>query len=234
MGGQTSSWWYCSRVSSGWQLETIGDVCLVLWLLRELRPQAAWIRKSALGSCKTSGDAWVDSELWKTVEKDVAEGWASDPLYFENEVTRLLGGESCWIASKRVPVVQDAGNEARGVDDLSASLVNSTVTTCEKIAPGSSDRVAALIAFVSWAASDPAISIPLLSGEVLEGVRRKDFEASASRAVLGTTIDCVQITCLWSLSSMGVSIGCFVEACAGGVTCVAIWSECGSWGVSED
>ena len=104
-------------------------------------------------------------------------------------MTEFLGGDTDWIASRRFPVVQDGGAKVRGVDDLSASLVNATVTSFEKIVPGSADRVASLVAFMARAANESTISIPLTSGEVLQGVRHSDFEQPESRRILGTTID---------------------------------------------
>ena len=156
---------------------------------QELKSQSTWLRRSAVGSCRSSGDPWVDDELWKTVMKDVSEGWASGPYYSEAEVTDFLDGDQCWIVSRRFPVVQDSGAKVRGIDDMSASLVNSTVTSYEKIIPGSSDRVASLVAFMSRAANNPTIQVPLLSGELLSGQRHADFESEDSRRILGTTID---------------------------------------------
>ena len=126
---------------------------------QELRSQSTWLRRSAVGSCRSSGDPWVFDELWKTVMKDVSEGWASSPYYSEDEVTDFLDGDDSWIVSRRFPVVQESGAKVRGIDDTSASLVNSTVTSYEKIIPGS-PRVASLVAFTSRAANSSSIQVP--------------------------------------------------------------------------
>ena len=157
--------------------------------VEQLKQQSVWLRRSALGSCASSGDSWIDGELWATVLKDVENGWAIGPFYSEREVTNALAGDEQWVPSRRFPVVQGSGTKVRGVDDLSASLVNSTVTTYEKLVPGSSDRVAALIAFMSVMSASDVISIPLHSGEVLSGNRHPDFHDSGSRRVVGMTID---------------------------------------------
>ena len=157
--------------------------------IEQLKKQSTWLKRAALGSCSSSGDEWTDKELWSTVLKDIENGWADGPFYSEQEVTAALGGDSQWVPSRRFPVVQNLGTKVRGVDDLSASLVNSTVTTYEKLVPGSADRIASLIAFMSVVGAMEDISIPLGSGEVLRGVRHPDFRDPSSRRIMGMTID---------------------------------------------
>eukprot|EP00971_Amphidinium_carterae_P352473 6492611-Amphidinium_carterae.4 len=139
----------------------------------QLREQSTWIRRSSVGSCRSSGDHDLDCKLWASVEKDIDNGWAIGPFFTEADVTEALGVGD-WVVSKRFPVVQ--GSKVRGVDDFSASLVNSTVSSFQKIIPGSADNVAALISFFSVHAAHKEIVIPLSDGTVLRGSRHQDFE----------------------------------------------------------
>eukprot|EP00971_Amphidinium_carterae_P346787 6488476-Amphidinium_carterae.1 len=139
-----------------------------------------------MGSCRSSGDDDLDIKLWATVEKDIAHGWALGPFFSEEDVTLALG-VSDWVLSKRFPVVQ--GSKVRGVDDFSASLVNSAVSSSQKIIPGSADNVAALISFLVVHSAHKELAIPLSDGSVLRGVRHADFDEVESRRVVGTTLD---------------------------------------------
>eukprot|EP00971_Amphidinium_carterae_P156752 3107453-Amphidinium_carterae.1 len=158
----------------------------------ELRSQAAWVRHDAVGSCRSSGDDEVDAELWESVLKDLRNGWAAGPFYSEEQVSNELGGDGDWVASRRFPIIQGKNRKVRGVDDLSRSLVNSTVECFEKInliVPGSADHVSSLIAYMSMVASSENVQVRLSDGSVLEAPRHLDFASPESRVVHGTTID---------------------------------------------
>eukprot|EP00971_Amphidinium_carterae_P020181 397641-Amphidinium_carterae.1 len=66
-------------------------------------------------------------------------------LYSEADVS--VGCDS-WVASR---LCCSAGKlKVRGVDDMSTSLVNHTVSSFVKVVPGSADRVASMISFNNY------------------------------------------------------------------------------------
>lgn len=94
------------------------------------------IRADILASCRSSGDAELDVQLYEATEEEVKKGWLVGPLC-AGELDQL----GLWIPSRRFPVVQ--GSKLRPVDDYSASHINATVAMCESIDPADVDAIVA-------------------------------------------------------------------------------------------
>ena len=89
-----------------------------VWEQREKHNRVMW------SQCKPSSDPSLDAALWKQSLEECAKGWATlETGHVEVPTNCVLG--------RRFPIVQ--GDKTRPIDDLSASLVNSTLGVDEKI-----------------------------------------------------------------------------------------------------
>eukprot|EP00971_Amphidinium_carterae_P095927 1898259-Amphidinium_carterae.1 len=115
---------------------------------RVMNRRLSWVTclrpKPTVSAAKAAGQPLeVRRALWDGTVKEVKQGALSVP-FFSFEVTDLLGGDAAlmrgrWLASVRLPVFQK--DKMRPMDDFCRNLVNSSVTTREKIKPDGGDAL---------------------------------------------------------------------------------------------
>ena len=113
--------------------DLIGDVPRTKMLPAKFKPavcseatlklQASHVRSLSASEVGSSGDDFIDSEVWRKTLEEVECGWLVGPLT-EDEVPLTAP------VTKRFGLQQKKG-KVRLIDDFSASGVNSCVTTCE-------------------------------------------------------------------------------------------------------
>ena len=87
----------------------------------EVRAAAVWTRPQAIGRTGPSDDPNMDQEVWQKTIEERNEGWLRGPMTVEDFVAEM--GEDA-VLSRRFGVRQSE-DEARVIDDLAASYVNS-------------------------------------------------------------------------------------------------------------
>ena len=102
----------------------------------ELDEQAEWSRGALLSSMRPADDASLDQSVRCATEEEVSKGWAVGPIDPSS-----LDPKS--IISRRFGIVQKG--KTRTIDDLSASSINSTVGSMEKIFVEGIDSILAAI-----------------------------------------------------------------------------------------
>ena len=112
----------------------------------ELRSLAGQTASLAFAETRSSGDLDIDKKLWiKTIEER-DKGWASGPL--KDGLASLEPGQTL---TRRFAVVQgldeDGTSKVRPVDDFSASLIKSRVTSNEKVVLHTLDVISAMLAY---------------------------------------------------------------------------------------
>ena len=105
----------------------------------ELEGSACAGRQSLLGSVRSSGDAFIDSEVFAKTQDEVNCGWLEGPF----ELSELPPNA---VVSRRFGIKQGVGDKlkVRLIDDFSASGVNSTVQVDSNAKLHTLDVVAAL------------------------------------------------------------------------------------------
>ena len=83
---------------------------------------AGTIRDSVLGTVRSSGDHSLDVEVWDLTMEEKEKNWLRGPL-------KLAELPKDAIVSRRFGIRQ--GPKTRVIDDLSQSLINATVQSCE-------------------------------------------------------------------------------------------------------
>ena len=96
--------------------------------------KASKSNKAIVNSCKSSGTASVDAELWKKTTEEVDKGWLEPLPEVPND-----GGR----ASRRFAVLQS--DKVRPIDDYSESQVNDGVTITNKCTVDSVDTIVATV-----------------------------------------------------------------------------------------
>lgn len=96
----------------------------------ELASTARANRIGLLRSVRSSGDAFIDSEVYRKTLEELESGWLEGP-HDPNSLPRDT------VISRRFGILQNSGDTAkvRLIDDFSASGVNSTVqvNSCTKL-----------------------------------------------------------------------------------------------------
>ena len=105
----------------------------------ELAETAASSRKSLLASIRSSGDDFIDSEVFAKTQEEVACGWLEGPFDLQDLPPNA-------VISRRFGIKQGSGDKlkVRLIDDFSASGVNSTVQVDSNAKLHTLDVVAAL------------------------------------------------------------------------------------------
>ena len=114
--------------------------------VEELRELAGVNAALAFAETKSSGDHQIDTKLWEKTMEEKHRGWIEGPLSFG--LDSLSPGQTL---TRRFAVVQgtdeDGGPKVRPIDDYSASMVNQTVTSNEKVTLHTLDVVCAMLAY---------------------------------------------------------------------------------------
>lgn len=153
----------------------------------DLKRQAVWVRHLALATTRSSGNDEVDAALWNETMKDVERGVLRGP--FEPKDLDAMFPEG-WVLNRRFPVIQAGGAKVRAIDDMSASMVNATVSTKEKLTLHGVDHVAALcrLMHTAWQ-KDDAVVIVLRNDQVLRGKLHPGWKTEGALDLVGTTFD---------------------------------------------
>ena len=105
--------------------------------VEQLRESAVWARKMIFSSCKrVSSDPEIALAVFQETQQQLVDGWVKGPFSRQQLDERFDG---CWIPSKRFGVRQ--GGKVRAVDDFSEFLINSSVSSSEKLALYGIDEV---------------------------------------------------------------------------------------------
>ena len=103
--------------------------------VQQLDDNAERARHAIRTSARTSGDLDVDQQLYDKTLAEVERGWLMGPLPWDSL-------EENAVVSRRFGLVQ--GSKLRPIDDYSASLINSTVTTRDQPTTDGVDTIAAM------------------------------------------------------------------------------------------
>lgn len=151
----------------------------------QLKCGAKWTRKGLIARVKSSGDLEVDARVWSEALEEKEKGWLSGP-FSEAELITKFGGE--FVASRRFGLSQ--GPKVRSIDDFSESLVNSSVSTFEKIElMGVDDFVAMIKLMAESIGSDGRVSVSLTNNEIIRGTLPAGVSASEAKNWVGKTFD---------------------------------------------
>ena len=105
--------------------------------VQQLRESSVWAKRMVYTSCKrVASDPEIAESVYQETIQQVQDGWVQGPFSMQ-EMDQRHGG--CWIPSKRFGVRQ--GGKIRAVDDFSEFLINSSVTSTEKLALYGIDEV---------------------------------------------------------------------------------------------
>jgi len=105
--------------------------------VKQLRESAVWAKRMIYTSCKrVASDPEIAEAVYQDTMQQLQDGWVQGPFSMQQMDERHNG---CWIPSKRFGVKQ--GGKVRAVDDFSEFLINSSVTTTEKLALYGIDEV---------------------------------------------------------------------------------------------
>ena len=105
--------------------------------VKQLRDSAVWAKRMIYASCKPlASDPEIAEAVYQETMQQLHDGWVQGPFSMQQMDERHNG---CWIPSKRFGVRQ--GGKVRAVDDFSEFLINSSVTTTEKLALYGIDEV---------------------------------------------------------------------------------------------
>jgi hypothetical protein len=105
--------------------------------VKQLRDSAVWAKRMIYASCKrVASDPEIAEAVYQETLQQLHDGWVQGPFSMQQMDERHNG---CWIPSKRFGVRQ--GGKVRAVDDFSEFLINSSVTTTEKLALYGIDEV---------------------------------------------------------------------------------------------
>ena len=105
--------------------------------VKQLRDSAVWAKRMIYASCKrVASDPEIAEAVYQETMQQLHDGWVQGPFSMQQMDERHNG---CWIPSKRFGVRQ--GGKVRAVDDFSEFLINSSVTTTEKLALYGIDEV---------------------------------------------------------------------------------------------
>ena len=152
----------------------------------QLKSGARHAARATLANMRSSGDAEIDSFLHKEALEECGKHWLRGP-FSHAQLCSVVGTEDV-IISRRFGVKQ--GQKIRGIDDLSESMVNSTVTSYEKAELHSIDENAALVKLViECLADDRSVNITLEDGAVLNGTLQAAWSITQARTWLGRTFD---------------------------------------------
>eukprot|EP00435_Cladocopium_sp_Y103_P048940 s2442_g14.t1 len=105
--------------------------------VKQLRESSAWSKKMIYSSCRrVASDPEIANAVFQETQQQLSDGWVKGPYTMQQLDDRFDGA---WIPSKRFGVKQ--GGKVRAVDDFSEFLINSSVTSTEKLALYGIDEV---------------------------------------------------------------------------------------------
>ena len=105
--------------------------------VKQLKESAVWAKRMIYASCKrVASDHEIAEAVYQETMQQLQDGWVQGPFSMQQMDDRHDG---CWSPWKRFGVRQ--GGKVRAVDDFSEFLINSSVTTTEKLALYDIDEV---------------------------------------------------------------------------------------------
>eukprot|EP00435_Cladocopium_sp_Y103_P067316 s126_g29.t2 len=97
--------------------------------VQQLRESSVWAKRMIHASCKRiANDEEIACAVYEETLQQLNDGWVKGP-FTEEQLDKKFDG--CWIPSKRFGVRQ--GQKIRAVDDFSEFLINSSVSSVEKL-----------------------------------------------------------------------------------------------------
>ena len=106
--------------------------------VEDLWRTARTAQRRAKDTCRSTGDAQTDRELFEATAAEKDRGWLAGPLSREQ-----LDAIGAWVPSRRFGIRQ--GAKLRVIDDFSASGINDALAASETIDPADVDRIVANI-----------------------------------------------------------------------------------------
>eukprot|EP00435_Cladocopium_sp_Y103_P006271 s3880_g2.t1 len=155
--------------------------------VEQLRQTAMWAQKAVVASCKKcSEDPEVARAVWdETLEQCMEDKqWVRGP-FTADEISQRNGDQ--WIPSRRFGVKQ--GEKIRAVDDFSQYLINSTVTSHEKIDLEGIDHICSTARFFLGASSDDGRWYIPSEGDDMSGQVNFGWGAEGSKDLHGRCLD---------------------------------------------
>ena len=97
--------------------------------VEQLKESSVWAKKMIQSSCRrVANDQEIARAVYSETIQQLDDGWVKGP-FTEQQLDEKYGG--CWVPSKRFGVKQ--GQKIRAVDDFSEFLINSSVSSSEKL-----------------------------------------------------------------------------------------------------
>eukprot|EP00435_Cladocopium_sp_Y103_P035766 s4108_g9.t1 len=97
--------------------------------VQQLRESSVWAKRMIHASCRrVANDEEIARAVYQETLQQLDNGWVKGP-FTEDQLDQKFDG--CWIPSKRFGVRQ--GQKIRAVDDFSEFLINSSVSSSEKL-----------------------------------------------------------------------------------------------------
>ena len=167
----------------------------------ELDQKAAMTREAIFASTSSSGDDYIDGQVWSKTLEECSKGWLDGPLGYDlNTLDKNVS------VSRRFGIIQGEDDEGkpkvRPIDDFSESLINSTVSTSEKVLLHTVDFIGALLCkwFGSCAKAGVDSSLVARSVDLKSAYRQLPIsEASLRHAMLSVYDPSAKRPCLFQL-----------------------------------
>lgn len=150
----------------------------------QLKRGSKYTRKGLLAKVSSSGDPEIDSTIWQETMSELDQGWLSGP-FSEDELANRFNEE--FVLSRRFGIRQK--NKIRCIDDFSESLVNSAISTFDKIELMGVDDFVSTIKVMAESIQNQVVSIKLSDGSMLKGRLPEGVNASQAKEWFGKTYD---------------------------------------------
>lgn len=152
--------------------------------MEDLKLNAVWLKRRAIGRCVSSGDRQMDEEVWEKTMAEQQNGWISGP-YTEAEVDKMEGGKA-WLATRRFGLQQP--KKVRLIDDCLASGLNSAFAGTNKLTLMGVDALTSLVLCISkHVALGKGFSFILSTGKKMDVVPHPEWKSKIQ--LLGRTVD---------------------------------------------
>ena len=159
------------------------DIRLPECSIQELEEITPINNEAILERCRSTGDPWVDAELWEQTMEECSRGWLMGPFSSLKEATDFLGRPP--HLCRRFALQQP--NKIRAIDDLSENSVNKAHGYQDKLSLHDVDTLSSLIRYLDRMYRDSHGSFVLRDSSTAEYKVHSGWKCDAGW--LGKTFD---------------------------------------------